>query len=95
MITKTKSKRNNMLECKLILENSKIKEMTGQEVITFVPFSIDLDTIIGYRQSIDDDGELEDYCVIYTKFDQAWCIDLSYEEFKYTYKKYKDDSKTV
>lgn len=84
-----------MFECNTIMEHSKLKEMTGKEILTFVPCSFDLSIVVGYRQSIDDDGVLEDYSVIYTKFNQIWCIDVPYEEFKYVYNKYINDSKTV
>ena len=84
-----------MFECNIVMENKKLREMTGQENLIFPPFSFDLSIVTGYRQSVNDEGELEDYTVLYTEFGDVWCIDVSYDEFKHTYKKHEDDNKTV
>lgn len=84
-----------MLECEIIMENIKLKEMVGKEVLLQVPFSFDLGIITGFRQSVDNDGNVEDYTVIYTKYNETYCIDIMYDEFKYIYKKFQNDNKTV
>jgi len=71
------------------MENSKIKEMTGTEVLSFVPFSFNLSTVTAYRQSVDDNGDPEEYSVVYTEIGQVWCIDVPYGEFDYTMNKFK------
>lgn len=84
-----------MFECEIIMENVKLKEMVGSAVLIQVPFSFDLSFITGFRQSVDDEGNVEDYTVIYTTNNESYCINVCYGEFKYIYKKYKDDSKTI
>ena len=84
-----------MFECNMVMENKELREMTGQENLLFPAFSFNLDIVTAYRQSVSDDGDLEDYTVIYTEFGDTWCIDVPFDEFNYTYKKYIDDNKTV
>jgi hypothetical protein len=84
-----------MFECEIIMENVKLKEMVGKEVLIQVPFSFNLSIITGFRQSVDNEGNIEDYTVIYTNNNESYCIDIHYGEFKYIYKKYQDDNKTV
>ena len=79
-----------MFECKLIMENAKIKEMTGTEVLSFVPFTFDLNSVTAYRQSLNDDAEPEEYTVVYTERGEVWCIDVSYDEFSYQMKLHKN-----
>ena len=51
--------------------------------------------VTAYRQSVDDDSNPEEYSVIYTEYGDTFCIDISYGELNYMYKKYIDDNKTV
>ena len=84
-----------MFECNIVMENKRIKEMTGREELSFVPFSFDLSIVTGFRQSLTDEGDLEDYSVVYTEYGDVWCIDVSYDDFKHEIKKLEDDNKTV
>ena len=89
-------KRNNMIvDCKIVMTNIKVKELTGRESILFMPFSFDISIITAYRQSVDDDSTPEEYSVIYTEYGDTYCIDISYGEFNYMYKKYIDANKTI
>ena len=45
MTTETASKASEWVECNLIMENLKVKEMTGKETLIEVPFSFDIGTI--------------------------------------------------
>jgi hypothetical protein len=95
MTTETASKASEWVECNLIMENLKVKEMTGKETLIEVPFSFDIGTIEAFRQSVDDEGYPEDYTVVYTDFGASYCIDISYGEFNYMHKKFRDGNKTV
>lgn len=64
----------------LVLENSKMKEDMGIEQLIFSRLTFDLTTILGFRESMNDMGELEPYTVVYT--DTAhYCLDISYTDF--------------
>jgi hypothetical protein len=95
MTTDITSKASEWVECILIMENQKIKEMTGKENLIEVPFTFEMNSVVSYRQSINDEGYLEDYTVVYTEFGNAYCIDITYGEFNYMHKKFRDDNKTV
>jgi len=84
-----------IIDCKIVMTNLKVKELTGQESILFMPFSFDISMITAYRQSVDDNGEAEEYTVVYTEYGDTYCIDITYGEFNYMYKKYIDDNKTI
>jgi hypothetical protein len=84
-----------MIDCNIIMENKKIRELTGVESLILVPFSFDIDVIIAYRQSVDDEGNTEDYTVIYTDSGETWCIDIPYSELNKIYKNYKNDDKVI
>ncbi len=79
-----------LVETNIIMNNIKIKELTGKESIILTPFSFDISMITAYRQSVDDDSNPEDYTVIYTEYGDVYCIDITYGEFNYMYKKYID-----
>ena len=81
-----------IVDCKIVMTNIKVKELTGRESILFMPFSFDISMITAYRQSVDDDSTPEEYTVIYTEYGDTYCIDISYGEFNYIYKKYIDDN---
>lgn len=79
-----------IVDCNIIMNNIKIKELTGKESIILTPFSFDISMVTAYRQSIDDDSNPEDYTVIYTEYGDVYCIDITYGEFNYMYKKFTD-----
>ena len=84
-----------MQECNIVMSNLKVKELTGSESIISVHFSFDIDMVTAFRQSVDDDSTPEEYTVIYTEFGDTYCIDITYNEFKYIYKKHLDANKTI
>ena len=64
----------------LVLENSKMKEDMGIEQLIFSRITFDLTTITGFRESMNDMGDIEPYTVIYT--DTAhYCLDISDTDF--------------
>jgi hypothetical protein len=67
--------------CNGVLENSRLNEITGSEHLILVPACIDLSYITSIRQSINNDGDLEDYTVLYTDMGTTLCIDTPYAEF--------------
>jgi len=66
----------------MILTNVKSKELTGMEELIFVPAVIDITDVVHFRQSVDDDGNLEPYSYIYTETIGSMCIDIPFSEFK-------------
>ena len=95
MSTDTLPKDMTWTSCNLIMENLKVREMTGKETLIEVPFSFALDVVTSYRQSVDDEGYPEDYTVVYTDMGTSYCIDITYGEFDYMHKKFRNDNKTV
>lgn len=89
------TKKEEWIDCKLIMENLKVKEMTGKETLIEVPFSFEIGSVTAYRQSVDDEGYPEDYTVVYTELGSSYCIDITYGEFNYMHKKFRDADKTV
>jgi hypothetical protein len=81
-----------IVDCKIIMTNLKVRELTGQDSIILMPFSFDISMVTAYRQSVDDDSIPEEYSVIYTEYGDTYCIDISYGEFNYIYKKYINDN---
>jgi hypothetical protein len=77
------------------MTNTKIKELTGQDSILLVPFSFDINIIVAYRQSIDDEGTLETYTVVFTEYGDNYCIDIPYSKFNNTYKTFINADKTI
>ena len=73
----------------MILTNVKSKELTGVEELVFVPAVIDVDDVVHFRQSVDDDGNLEPYSYIYTETIGSMCIDIPFLEFKELFLKRK------
>jgi len=80
-----------MLDCEFVLENAEKAEDLGIEMLITVPGSIDLSEVRHYRQSVDNDGNPEDFTIIYTVSNLTFCIDMTIGEFKYNYKKYKEN----
>ena len=95
MTTEVTSKASEWITCNLIMENQKVKEMTGKETLVEVPFCFDIGTVLAYRQSIDEEGYPEEYTVLYTDLGISYCIDISYGEFNFMHKKFRDGSQTV
>lgn len=92
MTTEVTSKASEWITCNLIMENQKVKEMTGKETLVEVPFCFDIGTVLAYRQSIDEEGYPEEYTVLYTDLGISYCIDISYGEFNFMHKKFRDKS---
>ncbi len=65
----------------LVLENSKLKEDLGIESLIFTKITVDLTTLIAFRESVNDNGEIEPYTYIYLENGQSFCIEISYDDF--------------
>jgi hypothetical protein len=84
-----------IIDCNIILENHKSKELTGVEELILVPALIDLTDVVHFRQSTTDHGDLEDYTIIYTETTGSLCIDIPFLELRDLFLKFKNyDSKT-
>lgn len=78
---KIKNNMKNIVQFNLVLENSKMKEDLGIEQLHFSKCSFDLDGVIYYRESVDDDGEPEPYTLIIIDPGISICIDIPYDDF--------------
>jgi hypothetical protein len=75
-----------------VLENAKMKEDMGIEQLYRVRQMINMYDVDSFRESIDDDGNLESFVMIYMKDGSRYCIDKTYDEFKKLFKKYNNDN---
>jgi hypothetical protein len=69
----------------LVLENMKLKEDLGIESLIFAKITVDITSLIAFRESVNDQGEPEPYTVIYLDNGQSFCIEVSYEDFLITF----------
>ena len=84
MITEQTLKKNNMNtahEFEVVLENIRMKEDLGIEVLATAKCVIDLASIIAYRESFSEDMEVEPYTIILLP-GVSWTINIPYNEFK-------------
>jgi hypothetical protein len=79
-----------LVETKIVMSDLRVKELTGNDSIILMPFSFDISMVTAYRQSIDNEANPEDYTVVYTEYGDVYCIDITYGEFNYMYKKFID-----
>jgi|LakMenE01Jun11ns_1017448.scaffolds.fasta_scaffold9879882_4 hypothetical protein len=79
------------VELTVILENVKMKEDLGIEELYRLRLTINMLDVEGFRESIDDNGNLEPFVMLYMKDGKLFCIDLSYDNFKILFKKHKYD----
>lgn len=78
----------------LVLENMKLKEDLGIESLIFAKITVDITSLIAFRESVNDQGEPEPYTVIYLDNGQSFCIEVPYDDFLITFHtevKFEDD----
>jgi hypothetical protein len=71
-----------MTDFEVVLENIKLKEDLGIEQLIIANCTIDLFSVIAYRESYTEDGELEPYTIVVLPYGVAYCLNIPYEEFK-------------
>ena len=76
------------LQTTAVLENKKYAQDFGIESLIYAKLVIDLDTIESYRESVDNDGEIEDFTFLETKNGNSYCIDMKFEDFDEIYKEW-------
>lgn len=76
------------LQTTAVLENKKYAEDFGMESLIYAKLVIDLDTIESYRESVDNNGEIEDFTFLETKNGNSYCIDMKFEDFDEIYKEW-------
>lgn len=69
-------------EYNVVLENSKLLEELGIEKLMFAKVTIDLTQVVVFRESLDANGDIEPYTIVYTEQGTSFCIDISYEDFQ-------------
>jgi hypothetical protein len=79
-----------MVEFGLVLENSKLKEDMGIESLSFSKCCFNILAVDYYRESFDDEGNVEPYTVVILDTGSQLTLDLPYNDFKkYIEKKYE------
>lgn len=79
-----------MVEFSLVLENSRLKEDMGIESLTFSKCCFNILAVDYYRESFDDEGNVEPYTVVILDTGRQLTLDLPYSEFKkFIQKKYE------
>lgn len=76
-----------MVEFSLVLENSRLKEDMGIESLTFSKCCFNILAVDYYRESFDDEGNVEPYTVVILDTGRQLTLDLPYEQFKKIYTK--------
>ena len=71
-----------MVEFGLVLENSRLKEDMGIESLTFSKCCFNILAVDYYRESFDDEGNVEPYTVVILDTGRQLTLDLPYSEFK-------------
>ena len=69
-------------EYSIVLENGKLKEDLGIESFIFAKLTVDVTTVIAFRESVGNDGEMEPYTIINTDSGHTFCIEIPYEDFQ-------------
>jgi len=83
-------KKRVMLEFNIVLENSRLKEDIGIEVLHFAKCMINILDVEYYRESFDDEGSVEPYTVIILGTGIQITLDVEYNNFKEIHKKYNE-----
>ena len=79
-----------MVEFDLVLENSRLKEDMGIESLTFSKCCFNILAVDYYRESFDDEGNVEPYTVVILDTGRQLTLDLPYSDFKkFIQKKYE------
>jgi len=79
-----------MVEFGLVLENSRLKEDMGIESLTFSKCCFNILAVDYYRESFDDEGNVEPYTVVILDTGRQLTLDLPYNDFKkFIQKKYE------
>jgi len=79
-----------MVEFGLVLENSRLKEDMGIESLTFSKCCFNILAVDYYRESFDDEGNVEPYTVVILDTGRQLTLDLPYSDFKkFIQKKYE------
>ena len=84
MITAETLKKNNMnlaQEFEVVLENIKMKEDLGIEVLMTAKCVIDLSSVIAYRESVSEDEEIEPYTIVLLP-STIWTLNIPFPDFK-------------
>lgn len=59
-----------------------LQEITGKESLTEVAMSFDINEVAAFRETVDDELEHSNKCIIYLKGGESFIIDISYNELK-------------
>lgn len=69
-------------EYNIVLENLKLKEDMGIDALIFAKITVDVAQLVSFRESVNDNGDIENYTVVHTLSGHTFCLDIPYEEFQ-------------
>ena len=70
-----------LYQTEIVLENSHEKELLGKSENIFVKYTLDLHDVSSFRETLDDDTELEPFTQVYLKSGYSHCINIPYNDF--------------
>lgn len=70
-----------LYQTEIVLENSHEKELLGKSENIFVKCTLDLHGVSSFRETLDDDIELEPFTQVYLKSGYSHCINIPYNDF--------------
>lgn len=70
------------VQTKAVLVNTEMRDLVGQEVLLFVPFTLRLSEIASFRPSTDKEGDHEPYTNVFFKSGAMECIDMEWAELQ-------------
>ena len=59
-----------------------LQEITGKESLTEVAMSFDINEVAAFRETVNDELECTNKCIIYLKCGEMFIIDIPYKEVK-------------
>jgi hypothetical protein len=70
-----------LYQTEVVLENSHEKELLGTSEDIFVRYTLDLHDVSSFRETLDNDVNLEPFTQVYLKSGHSHCINIPYSEF--------------
>jgi hypothetical protein len=70
-----------LFQTEVILENAHEKELLGKSEDIFVKYTLNLNDVSSFRETLDDDGNLEPFTQVYLKSGHSHCINITFSNF--------------
>lgn len=70
-----------LYQTEVVLENAHEKELLGITQDIFVKYTLDLHDVSSFRETLNNDTELEPFTQVYLKSGYSHCINIPYDHF--------------